>query len=179
MGIASETECGVGIVETFAAADGHFVLQVVREHHFAILAEAVGAPEWLSDERLSTRAGWQEHLGDVLRPGIETWAAAYSVSDAVARLSAAGLAAGVSQTSAQVVADPHLKVRNMLVELPRPDGLGSPVIVPGNPIKMSRVAEGPETRVPWLGEHTDEVLKTELNLTEVEIDGLRERGVIG
>ena len=34
--------------------------------------------------------------------------------------------------------------------------------MPGNPVKMSKVAEGPETRVPWLGEHTDEVLRAEL-----------------
>ncbi|MCH7788096.1 MAG: CoA transferase [Acidobacteria bacterium] len=179
MGIPSENECGVGIVETFAAVDGHFVLQVVREHHFELLAEVVGAPEWIRDERLSTRAGWQEHLGDVLRPGIETWAAAHTASEAVAILSAAGLAAGVSQTSAQVVADPHLDVRNMLVEIPRPDGVDEPVIVPGNPIKMSRTADGPETRVPWLGEHTVEVLSTELDLSADEIEGLRRRGVIG
>ena len=30
--------------------------------------------------------------------------------------------------------------------------------MPGNPVKLSKVAEGPETRVPWVGEHTDEVL---------------------
>jgi crotonobetainyl-CoA:carnitine CoA-transferase CaiB-like acyl-CoA transferase len=69
----------------------------------------------------------------------------------------------------------------MLVEVPRsddPDGTQGPILVPGNPIKMSKVAEGPETRVPWLGEHTDAVLADELGLGEDELAALRTEGVI-
>ena len=44
---------------------------------------------------------------------------------------------------------------------------------------MSKVAEGPETRVPWLGEHTDEVLSTELGLGDDDLAKLRAEGVIG
>src|SRR5439155_23667063 len=43
------------ILDSFRAADGWFVMQVVREHHFERLAEVVGHPEWKSDERLATR----------------------------------------------------------------------------------------------------------------------------
>ena len=74
---------------------------------------------------------------------------------------AAGIAAGPCLTPPEVIADPHVAARNMLVEIPRTDDVGDagPILVPGNPVKMSKVAEGPETRVPWLGEHTDEVLR--------------------
>jgi formyl-CoA transferase len=44
---------------------------------------------------------------------------------------------------------------------------------------MSAVAEGPETRVPWLGEHTDDVLATELGLGGADVAALRAGGVIG
>jgi hypothetical protein len=40
------------------------------------------------------------------------------------------------------------------------------------------VAEGPETRIPWVGEHTTEVLQAELGLSGVELDRLRDDGVI-
>jgi hypothetical protein len=40
------------------------------------------------------------------------------------------------------------------------------------------MAEGPETRVPWVGEHTDEILRDELGLDDVELDSLRADGVI-
>ena len=65
----------------------------------------------------------------------------------------------------------------MLIEVPRPDG-GAPLRVVGNPVKLSRVAEGPVTRFPSLGQHTNEVLGELLGLSDAELAGLRERGVI-
>ena len=43
---------------------------------------------------------------------------------------------------------------------------------------MSKVAEGPETRVPWVGEHTDEILRSELGLPDEAVAQLRADGVI-
>jgi crotonobetainyl-CoA:carnitine CoA-transferase CaiB-like acyl-CoA transferase len=176
MGIPDEASSGVGIVETFEAGRGNFVLQIVREHHFEKVAELTGNNEWLTDERFASRAGWQEHFDDVIRPGIERWAADKSSREAVAILSGEGIAAGESNSSQEIVEDEHVRIRNMLVEMPRDDG-GTPVLVPGNPVKMSRTPEGPETRVPWLGEHTDSVLESELGLDESRLADLRERGI--
>ena len=63
----------------------------------------------------------------------------------------------------------------MLVEMPRTDGVEEPVLIPGNPVKLSKMAEGPETRVPWVGEHTDAVLHAELGLDDAAIDRARGR----
>jgi crotonobetainyl-CoA:carnitine CoA-transferase CaiB-like acyl-CoA transferase len=67
----------------------------------------------------------------------------------------------------------------MLVELPRADGIDQPVRIPASPIKLSKVAEGPERRVPWLGEHTDEVLSKELGMATADLEALRANGFIG
>ena len=168
----------MGIVETFEAADGHFVLQCVREHHFEVLMAEIGRPDLLDDERLTTRAGWQDHLDDLLRPAIESWSTGRTLVEVVGTLSGAGIACGPSRTSAQVVADPHLGVRNMLIET-LPSATGQPVLVPGNPVKLSEVPEAADARVPWLGEHTDEVLAAELGLSDGRLTDLRDRGVIG
>jgi crotonobetainyl-CoA:carnitine CoA-transferase CaiB-like acyl-CoA transferase len=45
-------------------------------------------------------------------------------------------------------------------------------------VKLSKVAEGPETRVPWVGEHTRAVLHAELGLDDRELDELVGQGVI-
>jgi crotonobetainyl-CoA:carnitine CoA-transferase CaiB-like acyl-CoA transferase len=66
----------------------------------------------------------------------------------------------------------------MLVEVPRTDDVDDPVLVPGNPVKLSKMADGPETRVPWVAEHTDEVLRKELGLSDGELAALRAAGVI-
>jgi formyl-CoA transferase len=44
---------------------------------------------------------------------------------------------------------------------------------------MAQVAEGPEARPPWLGEHTDEVLAAELGLSPADLARLRATGAAG
>jgi len=114
----------------------------------------------------------------VIRPAVDAWAATRTKLEAAQQLTAAGIVAGPSNHASDVIADPHVAARHMLVEMARTDGVDEPVLVPGNPVKLSKVAEGPETRVPWVGEHTADVLGAELGLGEVELAGLRERGVI-
>jgi crotonobetainyl-CoA:carnitine CoA-transferase CaiB-like acyl-CoA transferase len=65
----------------------------------------------------------------------------------------------------------------MLIEVPKPRDEGDLLCV-GNPVKLSRMAEGPATRWPTLGEHTEEVLQAVLGLGKDELAGLRERRVI-
>ena len=115
---------------------------------------------------------------DEVRAAIEAWAASRTKVEAAAALSAAGLASGPCLTPPEVIADPHVAARDMLVEVARTDDVDEPILVPGNPVKMSAVAEGPESRVPWLGEHTDEVLVAELGLGDADIAKLRAEGVI-
>jgi formyl-CoA transferase len=178
MGVAADVPPAL-IMHAFRARDGWFVLQVGREAQFARLAELVGRPEWLDDPRLATRPGWVAHLDDVLRPAIEDWAAPRTRIEACGLLAAAGLAAGPCTRDDELVDDPHVRARDMAVAVPRPDGSGPPVLVPGNPVHLSKVARGPERRVPWLGEHTNEVLGAELGLSGADIEGLRSDRVIG
>jgi crotonobetainyl-CoA:carnitine CoA-transferase CaiB-like acyl-CoA transferase len=166
------------IMHGFKASDGWFIIQVGREPQFATLMELIGRPELVTDPRFAERQGWVDHLDEVLRPAIEGWAAAKTRLEACDALSAAGIAAGPCFTDDEVVADPHVAARSMLVEVPRSDGVGQPVLVPGNPVKLSGVAQGPETRVPWLGEHTDAVLAAELGLTDDDLAALRSDGTI-
>jgi len=166
------------LIDTFRARDGWFMLQVGREPQFERLAHVLGRPEWLTDERLSTRQGWVEHLDGLIREGIESWAADRTKLEACEELARAGVAAGPCNRAEDVVHDPHVAARNMLVALPRTDGVEEPVLIPGNPVKLSKVAEGPETRVPWVGEHTEEVLRADLGLDDDELASLRSEGVI-
>ncbi|MET0903293.1 MAG: CaiB/BaiF CoA-transferase family protein [Acidimicrobiales bacterium] len=166
------------IMDGFRASDGWFIIQVGREPQFAALAELVGQPGWTSDPRFTDRQGWVDHLDDVIRPEVEAWASNRTRFEACAAMSAAGIAAGPCLRDEEVVADAHVAARNMLVEMPRTDGVEEPVLIPGNPVKLTDVAEGPETRIPWLGEHTDVVLAEELGLSTRELGDLRAAGTI-
>lgn len=166
------------IMHGFRARDGWFVLQVGRDPEFARLAAIVDRPGWLDDPRLATRAGWLAEIESEIRPAVERWAATRTKLDACRELAAAGLVAGPCFSDAELVADPHVAARDMLVEIPRTDGGEQPVLIPGDPIKLSNVAQGPDRGVPGLGEHTDSVLRSELGLDDGAIAELRADGVI-
>jgi crotonobetainyl-CoA:carnitine CoA-transferase CaiB-like acyl-CoA transferase len=166
------------IMHGFQARDGWFILQVGRVQQFAALAQVVGHPEWINDPSLANRQGWYDAIDTVIRPAIETWAADKTKLESCRQLGEAGLAAGPCFRDDEVVVDPHLVSRGMLVEMDRPDGVAQPVVFPNNPIRMSGVPDGPARRVPWFAEHTDEVLRTHLALDDGALADLREQGVI-
>lgn len=165
-----------GVFDGFRARDGYFVVQAVREHHLAELARTVGHPEWLSDERFATRQGWRDHMEDIVRPAVEAWASARTKLEASTALSARGIAAGPCNSAADLIEDPHVASHRMLVRVPRPDA-EEPLLVVGNPIKLSACPESDADSWPTLGEHTDEVLRAELDLSDEDLRALRERGV--
>ena len=171
-------DLGPLIMHGFRASDGWFIIQVGRENQFAKLVEAVGHPEWATDPRFAERQGWLDHLDTVLRPAIEGWASTRTKVQACDDLAVIGVAAGPCYSDEEVVTDEHVAARNMLVEVPRTDGVAQPVLVPGNPVKLSDVSEGPEHRVPWLGEHTSSVIAAELGYDDDRIAALRDSGAI-
>jgi formyl-CoA transferase len=172
------TAGSLGIVAGFKALDGYFVMSIFREHHFERMAQTVGHPEWCDDPRFATREGWAEQIEITLRPAIETWASDMTRLEACERLCSQGIAAGPSQLAADIEADPHVEARNMLIEVPRSDS-DRPMLVVGNPVKMSRSDEGPIRTFPGLGQHTDEMLTELLAYPPSRLDELRKRGVIG
>jgi len=132
----------------------------------------------VEDPRLETLEGWAQHTEDLIRPALEAWAADKDKREAARLLCEQGVVAGPSNRAEDLAADPHVETRNMLIEVPRPDA-DRPYLVVGNPVKMSRAAEGPVGSPPGLGEHTDEVLGQELGLEGEALAGLRARGAIG
>ncbi len=76
----------------------------------------------------------------------------------------------------QAINDEQVQYRNMLVDVSHPEG-GS-VKVPGNPIKLSSVANEEYSSPPLLGEHTKEVLQKWLNYSEEKLSKLHENEII-
>ena len=180
MGVVRDPESrGALILTSFKAKDGYFMIQVGREHQWEKMCEIINKQEWLTDPRFETRAGWGEHQEDVIRPAIEAWAADKTKAEVSAMFAEAGVAAGPCNWPDEVMQDPHVQAHNMIAKMERTDDTPEPVVTPGNPVKLSAVPEQPDTRVPWLGEHTDNLLQTELNLTQTQLDEMRTDGIIG
>ena len=76
----------------------------------------------------------------------------------------------------QALSDEQVTHRNMVVDVPHPDG-GS-VKVPGNPIKLSKSAKEEFLAPPLLGEHTKEVLNEWLGYSDDELESLDKLQII-
>ena len=166
-----------GIMATFRAADGDFLISVIREHQLARLATLVGRPEWVDDPRLADRADWSARIDDIFRPVIEAWASQRTRLEAAAEMAGAGIASGPCFTMDDLIDDEHVRAHNMLIETPA--GIERPVVLPGNPIKMSHVAEGPLRIYPTPGQDTQRILSELLDLKQDEIDRLGDNGAFG
>ncbi|MBW2267038.1 MAG: CoA transferase [Deltaproteobacteria bacterium] len=175
---ASHAAAGrTAIVGAFRARDGYFVIAVFREHHFERLAKSIGKPEWVGSPEFATRDDWARNIEPIVRPAIEAWARDKTKLEAARLFAEQGIAAGPSNTGRDLVDDPHVAAHDMLIEVPIPDR--EPMLLAGNPIKLSSTPEGLVRSFPGLGEHTDEVLREVLALSDDEISELHSTGVIG
>lgn len=168
---------GVGVMSSFRATDGYFIVSAIREHMFERLCDVLGHREWLSDPRLATRRAWFERTDDIIRPAIEEWARDKTKLEASRLLAAAGVVAGPSNEPADVAADPHVRARGLVSAAA---GLASadPVLVVGSPIRLSAHPAPTDGPLPSVGEHTRPVLAGLLGLGDDALDELIAAGVV-
>jgi CoA:oxalate CoA-transferase len=130
---------------TFRAADGFFVIAAGNDALFARLAEALGKPALAEDPRFATNPARCDNV-HLLKREIEAVTLSHPRAHWIATLDAAGVPTGLVQTMAEVLRDPQLKARNMIVPVAARPG-GPAFTAAGNPIKMSDLPD-PETRAP-------------------------------
>jgi crotonobetainyl-CoA:carnitine CoA-transferase CaiB-like acyl-CoA transferase len=152
--------------DTFAASDGDFVLSVGNDDQFRRLAEVLQRPELAGDARFKTNtARVVNHLA--LRAELSALLAAWRRDDLLAALARAGVPAGAVRTVTGALADPQLAAREMIVPL---EHLTAGAIrVLGTPLKLSETPASIRTPPPALGQHTVQILKKDVGLTDRDI----------
>ncbi|MBI3080008.1 MAG: CoA transferase, partial [candidate division NC10 bacterium] len=93
----------------------------------------------------------------------------------LSRLEQAGVPAGPIYSLAQVYEDPHVRAREMVVEIEHP--VAGTVRHIGIPVKLSDTPGRITRPAPTLGQHTDDVLEW-LGLDKPAITRLRASGVV-
>ena len=138
-----------------------------------ILAVA-GRAELIGDARYATHEARFENAAEV-EAIISGWTRTVTKREAMDVLVPLGVACGMVQDTAEVLADEHLRAREMVVEMV--DAKRGEYIALGNPIKIASndVSIAPP---PLLGEHSGEVLGSLLGLGGGEVERLRDEGVI-
>ena len=155
-------------------SDGYMNLGAANQRTWEAFCRAVGLEDLLTDERFTTntdRKAREDELASLLEETLRTQPTAYWVN----LLEEAGVPAGPIYNLAQVYNDPHVRARNMVVELDDPH-LGTIKHI-GVPVKLSDTPGTIRHRAPDLGEHSREVL-LEAGYTPAEVESLVEHGVI-
>jgi CoA:oxalate CoA-transferase len=142
--------------DAFRTADGWVVVAAGHDALFATACEVVGRPELARDPRFATNELRTRHEA-ALKAELEAALARDSSDGWLAKLAAAGIPCARIQDVAQVLADPQVAARNMIVELGERDA-GRRLRTAGNPIKLSSFPD-PAVRppAPDLGADADRI----------------------
>jgi crotonobetainyl-CoA:carnitine CoA-transferase CaiB-like acyl-CoA transferase len=159
--------------QPFPTRDGFVNVAVGSEGLWHRFCEALDLPI-ASDRRFATNADRvhnRETLVELLGPVF----ARRTTADWVERLLQAGVPAGPIYRMNEVMEDPQVHHRKMVVEVEHPRA--GRVRVNGVPVKFSETPGEVAAPPPILGEHTEAVLR-ELGVDEAEFAALRHDGVI-
>ncbi len=160
---------------TLPTRDGHLIVAVF-EKFWPGFCRAAGHVEWARDPRF---AGNRERVANrrALMPLIEATFRERTTEEWLGRLRDEGVPAAPIQRVDQVLTDPQVKQREMVVTLEHPT-LGT-VPTLGTPIKIDGAMGLEVAPPPALGQHTDEVLSALLGYSPARIAALRAAGGIG
>ncbi len=136
----------------YPAADGQVIVAVANPRLWTRFCAAFD-PSLEHDPRFATNSDRLAHR-DALNARVESLFRGRSVDQLLEVLGEAGVPCGRVRTIGQVLEDPQLAARRMLLALTAGDGT---VTVPGNPIHLSDLPPLPASPPPALGEHTDEI----------------------
>jgi len=169
---------GIAPSNIYCTADGSWVVIAANQDTvFRRLCSAMGQPELATDSRFVDH-GARGRNQDELDKIIGDWAAQRQPDDIIETLSAAGVISGPINTVAEVVRDPQLQARGMLVEH-FDEGIGRNVLGPGVIPVLSETPGSVRNAGPAQpGQHNDEVYGDLLGLTSDEIAELEFQGVL-
>lgn len=160
----------------FAGRDGCLVLGAPSDQNWAQVCQAIGRPELARDARFASNAERSRHRHEVYRLVQEWVMGCPSIADALGRLEAAGAPCARVQTIREVVHDPQIAARGMIVEVEHPTA--GKVRLPNLPFRFSKADVSPRRPAPLLGQHNHEVLREELGYSEEQVAGLERVGVL-
>jgi crotonobetainyl-CoA:carnitine CoA-transferase CaiB-like acyl-CoA transferase len=145
------------------------VIACFDDEQWLRLRAAIGAPDWARDERFATHAGRKQHEDDLERQ-LEAWTSERLPEEVMETLQAAGVPAAVVQNARDCLEDPHLRERGYYVQLEHPEAGVTTYDGPG--FRLSATPARYERAAPCLGEHTHQVAREVLGLSDEEIADL-------
>jgi formyl-CoA transferase len=163
---------------TYACAPGgpnDYVFLYAQPQMWPAVLKVMGQPELAEDVRFKTPAARYENRA-ALDAIVEAWTKKHTKHEVMKLMGDAGVPCGACQDTAEVLADPHLRARQMVVDLEEPASgrtyqtVGSPIKLSDSPVELARP--------PKLGEHTEALLGELCGVSAMDLRRLKETGVV-
>ena len=162
---------------TYPCAPGgrnDYIYIFAQQQMWKAFANAIGRPDIIEDSRYATpESRWDNR--ETLNAIIEGWTRQKTKYEAMRILGDAGVPSGACQDTGEILEDPHLKEREMIIDIDYPPRGKYKTV--GCPIKLSD-SPAEIKRPPTLGEHTEDLLGKLCGVSPEDFTKLREKGAI-
>ena len=159
--------------QAFETKDSYVVV-VTQPPHWERFSNALGKPEWVTDEKLKEASYRVSHY-DQMEKMIEEVTRTKTTKEWVKIFDEYQVAAGPINTVEELFQDPQVKFLEVVETMDHPKA--GPIKLLKQPWKLSATPGGIKTPPPVLGEHTKEVLM-EKGLSMEVIKELEKKGII-
>ena len=148
---------------------------MTSEAQWQRFCDVLGRPAWTDDERFAGMPSRVKHR-ELLDGSVAAWTREREPHTIMEMLQKAGVPAGAVQDGRDLVNDPHLRARGMLVQVPHP--VVPPLTFPGIPIRLSKTPARIVRHAPLLGQDNDYVFHDLLGMSDGEIAELTRQEVL-
>ena len=169
---------GAGISDIYKCAPGgdndYVFMLTTNEEMWRTLCNAMGRSELSDDPRFANPKARAKN-NDELTAILNEWTGRHTKHEVMKILGSAGVPCGAVMDTVELLNDPHLRERQMIVDIEHP--ARGKLSIPGCPVKLQ---DSPVTVVsaPLLGQHNAEVYGQMLGLGERDLAELKEQKVI-
>jgi formyl-CoA transferase len=161
-------------VRTQGGGPNDYIYVIIQPVGWEPLMKLCGRPELITNPEWATPEARLPKL-DQCFAIIEKWTSTLDKFEVMRRLNQFGIPCGPILDMREIGAEQALRETGTIVEVDHPKR--GKFLTVGNPIKLS--ASPTEVKAsPLLGEHTDEILRTILELSEGEIEAAHQQGAI-
>ena len=161
--------------DAFKVKDGVIIIAAGNQKLYEKLCtEVLHRPDMITDPRFVDMPGRLENQ-DAIQEVIEDTLKDYTMEEATQLVLSKGIPAGPILNIKQILEDPHVKEREMFVEMDHPT-LGR-ITVNGCAIKLMDTKPSVRTPAPQLGQDNKAIYKGMLGMSEEEFAALHEKAV--
>lgn len=163
--------------QVFKTSDGYIMVTIGNDEQFYRFCNFANCPELSADARFSTNGGRVTNR-DILIPLLEQIFLRKETTEWLNELDALSIGCGPINDVEQVFADPHVRERRMVVNMPHEALAGGEIPVVASPIRLSETPVSYRHAPPVLGADTEQVLKELLGLDKAVLKRLAKKNVI-